>query len=676
MPRTLTLCLTGALLATGACKKAPPPATPEPQAQQAAPQPRTFDALSRQEFNARAVQRTVPLFWRSDANGNGALDPDELVVTWGLPGPTRAELVEGSSFTPRFAALYDGLQAPVAEPAELSADERTRREKVALELSQGQPTLAEANFATLGDEDRAIVRHVSNAATIIERIYARQKGYFGLESKIPAGDTVSRAVFFRNQEPFCVAPKTENDPACNALSPAPPRLSGLYPAALQADSAFCKVLQKQPNAEALMGHFSVVEADPAKPGAYRAVPYNEAYAAEMGAVAKELDAAAAAITSEDEQAFKAYLKAAAQSFRTNDWEPANEAWAAMGVDNSKWYLRIAPDEVYYEPCAWKAGFHVSFARINPDSIAWQKKLDPVKGEMEQELARLAGAPYKARQVAFKLPDFIDIVLNAGDARNPHGATIGQSLPNWGPVAARGGRTVAMTNLYTDADSQAALKSQMASLYCPDTMGQATTAPGAALLSTVIHEAAHNLGPSHEYKVKGKVDDEIFGGPLASTLEELKAQSAALYFSDWLVKKGLLEPDEARHAHVRDVAWGFGHVSRGMYTADGTPKNYSQLASIQLGALREAGVLTWKPELQAANGKDTGCFEIDLEKWPAAVDGLAKRVFQIKARGDRKGAEALIAKHVDAKDEWAALREVITERWLRAPKASFVYAPPQ
>ena len=74
------------------------------------------------------------------------------------------------------------------------------------------------------------------------------------------------------------------------------------------------------------------------------------------------------------------------------------------------------------------------------------------------------------------------------------------------------------------------------------------------------------------------------------------------------------------------------------------------------------------------GKDTGCFEIDLEKWPAAVDGLAKRVFQIKARGDRKGAEALIAKHVDAKDEWASLREVNTARWLRAPKASFVYAP--
>ena len=40
---------------------------------------------------------------------------------------------------------------------------------------------------------------------------------------------------------------------------------------------------------------------------------------------------------------------------------------------------------------------------------------------------------------------------------------------------------------------------------------------------MLHEAAHNLGPAHEYKVKGKTDDQVFGGPLASTLEELKAQ---------------------------------------------------------------------------------------------------------------------------------------------------------
>jgi hypothetical protein len=286
---------------------------------------------------------------------------------------------------------------------------------------------------------------------------------------------------------------------------------------------------------------------------------------------------------------------------------------------------------------------------------------------------MAGAPYKARDVKFKLPDFIDIVLNSGNDRNPHGATIGQSLPNWGKVAERGGRTVTMTNLYTDEDSRAAAGEQMASIYCEATNKKVTTDPGTMLISIVLHEASHNLGPAHEYKVKGQTDDVVFGGTLSSTMEELKAQTSALFFSDWLVGKGLLTKEEAEKVHVRDVAWAFGHISRGMYTGSGSPKNYSQLASIQMGTLWKAGVLKWNAEAKAANGTDTGCFDIDFEKWVPEVKKLETAVLQAKGKGDKKAAEAMKAKWVDAKDDWAKMRDLITERWLRAPKASFVYA---
>lgn len=193
------------------------------------------------------------------------------------------------------------------------------------------------------------------------------------------------------------------------------------------------------------------------------------------------------------------------------------------------------------------------------------------------------------------------------------------------------------------------------------------------MSTVLHEAAHNLGPSHDYKVGGKTDDAAFGGPLASMMEELKAQTAALYFSEWLVKKGALTADEATNAHVRDVIWAFGHIAQGMYTGTGSPKAYSQLAAIQLGTLHGAGVLAWKADEQAANGTDTGCFELDLAAWPATVDKLAGRVLKAKGKGDKKDALAMKAAFVDAKDRWGELRATIAERWLRAPKASFVYS---
>lgn len=640
-----------------------------------APAPMTTAAgLTRLELNRLAAELALPLFWIEDENGNGALEADELAVLWGIASEPRSHWVKGDELTPAFATAFAAMLKQKLEGPSydgLSADEKKRRELVLEELAQGVPTLIHSSFAGASAEDRAIVENIVAAAAIIETLYAKQRGTHQLASQLAPGDTASRSLFHRNQEPLCRGPKTEQDPQCNAVPSLPKPSSGLYPAALQAVPDFCGTLEKDPQAAALRDPFTVVTG---APGALSAVPYTEAYATEMQAVAAKLDAAAAAITSADEAAFKRYLSAAAQAFRDNQWEPADEAWAAMNVHNSKWYLRIGPDEVYFEPCNLKGGFHVSFARINKDSLAWQEKLAPVKGEMEGALAKLAGKPYAAREVSFHLPDFIDIVLNAGDSRSPRGATIGQSLPNFGKVAAESrGRTVAMTNLYTDPDSRKSLASQASSLFCADTMALFDTAPSHQVVGTVLHEAAHNLGPTGAYEVKGKKAPELFGGPLASTLEELKAQTAALYFTDWLVDKKLLGADVARKVHVRDITWAFGHIAQGMYTADGKPKPYSQLAAIQLSYLTKNGAAEWRAGEKAQNGTDVGCLSLSLDEFPKVVEALMEEVLIIKARGDKPRAEKLKAEHVDAAGPGKELLEVIRERWLRAPKATFVYS---
>lgn len=673
MIKKTLVAVTGAVVLAGCPKnveatKAPEPAPVAKAEPVAAPPAKTYSALSRLDFNLRAQEQFLPLFWRADTNANTSLDPDELAVLVGPWSQTRADFVDGKGFTAAFDAAYAALQkAP--DDSKLTAEEKTRRAALKLELEQGKPTLVETDLSVGTDADRKAFPHFVKAAALIEKLYGLQHGTTELAAKIPADDTMSRAVFHRNQGAACVAPKTEKDASCTALVPAPPHTVGLYPADVQADPKFCAKLEKEKNKAELMGHFSTVVANGK---GFKAVPYSEAYKADMEAVAVELEAAAAAF-GDDEKALKAYLAAAAKAFRTNDWEPANEAWVAMGATNSKWYLRVAPDETYHEPCSWKAGFALQLARINLASLEWQQKLEPVKNDMEKALATLAGPPYAARDVKFKLPDFIDVTLNAADQRNPHGATIGQSLPNWGKVAEKGGRTVVMTNLYTDTDSQEALAKQASSLFCQATMAQYSTDPKPALLSVVLHEAAHNLGPAHDYAVKGKTDDAIFGGTLASTMEELKAQTSALFFTWWLVEKGVITEDDAKKAALRDISWAFGHISRGMYTADGTPRNYSQLASIQLGHMLKAGALSWKADEKAANGTDVGCFEVDLVKWKPAVNALADRVLKAKGRGDKKDAEAMKASFVDAKDEWEKHRAVIAERWLRAPKATFVYS---
>ena len=169
------------------------------------------------------------------------------------------------------------------------------------------------------------------------------------------------------------------------------------------------------------------------------------------------------------------------------------------------------------------------------------------------------------------------------------------------------------------------------------------------------------------------DDALFGGPLASTLEELKAQSSALYLTNWLAGKGMFTDEEVRKIQLRNIAWAFGHISRGMYAPDETPRNYSQLAAIQLGSLMQAGAVSWHADQPAANGKDQGCIEINFDALPKAIESLETTVLQIKASGNKKRAEELKAQFVDADDDFAKTKTAITERWLRAPKASFVYA---
>ena len=193
------------------------------------------------------------------------------------------------------------------------------------------------------------------------------------------------------------------------------------------------------------------------------------------------------------------------------------------------------------------------------------------------------------------------------------------------------------------------------------------------MSTVLHEAAHNLGPAHEYKVDGKTDDELFGGPLASTMEELKAQTAAMWLNGWLASKGKIDTGLSHSGWGRDVLWAFGHISRGMYNARGKPKPYSQLAAIQLGYLMQEGVMQWRADEKAPNGADTGCFALDYGKFGPVGEKLMTKVAGIKSRGDKDGALELRKRFVDADNDWKKLRDTVTERWLRSPKATFVYS---
>jgi hypothetical protein len=641
----------------------PPPPPPPAEANATPPPPPSYTGIDRATFNRIAVRLNLPVFWTSDANRDATVQPSEVSALLFYPG--EGHWTEGAAFTPAFSQAWTRIQ----EEVNRSLPTDPRKALVWKELDQGLPTLVATDLRSATTEEKTFVRHMLVVSNLIDTLYATQIGALPLIAQIPLDDTASQSLFRRNWGPRCLAPQTEKEAACSAIPGAPKLVCDAYPAAMQAEAGFCEKLEKLPNAKSLLTPFVNVRAD--DKGKLEPVSYAESYKAPMTAVSTELRAAAADIKSESESALKAYLLAAAESFQTNDWNPADEAWSKMNAQNSKWYLRIAPDEVYWEPCNHKAGFHMNLARINTDSLAWQAKLTPVQQEMEKSLATRIGAPYVARTVAFHLPDFIDIITNSGDARGPIGGTIGESLPNWGPVTAEGrGRTVAMSNLFQDVDSRAMRRKQAESLLSSDSMKGYIDSATPGLLSTILHEATHNLGPTHEYKVGGKTDAQAFGGQMATMLEELKSQTGALYFIDFAKTHGLITPEQAQQTYTDCIVWSFGHISRGMYDGNHKRKPYSQLAAIQIGFLMEEGVLTFDPNTPAANGMDKGSFTIHYEKFPAAAEKMMKLVGGIKGKADKAGAEALAKKYVDGN---AVPQPLITERELRYPRQSFVYA---
>lgn len=624
--------------------------------------PANARGLARDRVNQLALRLDVPLFWASDADGDGAPDPDE-VRSLRFYSTSEAWTRDG-----RFTPAFDRAMERIAAESRAPDPPDVRARLVRSELDHAAPTLVHSDLRALPEPHRAFARRMLSVAERIDALYAAQTGMTALASRARSADDASRALFRRNWGARCLGSLTEREPACSALEGAPRQPVDTYPAEMQSSEGFCRALEARPDASALLNPFTVVRG---AGESLRAVPYTEAYAEPMRAIAADLRAAADAMSDPDEAALVAYLRAAATSFETNDWAPADEAWSRMSARNSRWYLRVAPDETYWEPCSQKAGFHLTLARINRASLAWQDRLTPLQNDMERALAALAAGEYTARSVSFHMPDFIDIVANAGDDRDPFGATIGQSLPNWGAVASQGrGRTVAMSNLYTDPDSDARRHAQASSLLAASAMESYTDDPTPGLVSTILHEATHNLGPASEYRADGRTADEAFGGSMSSMLEELKAQSGALYFTGWLRARGLIDEADARRIYVDSIVWSFGHVAAGMYTPSGQRKAYSQLAAVQLGFLLDDGALTWDESALAADGAHRGALSIDFARMSSACERLMTRVLHIKARNDRAAAEELARRYVDGE---RVPQRVITERYRAFPQVSFVYS---
>ena len=427
-PRRCSILLALPLAAAcGGAPSSPPNAASEPPEETAPSAPPAAPAglagLARADFNRAAAELALPLFWSSDADGDGALDPGELAVYWGLdPAVSSSDFVDRGWFTPRMRETFERIAAQTR-----TQESDARRVAVRKELAQGRVTLAATDMSRSSDAEKRFVAKMFAIGELIERLYAKQQAVDTLAAKIPADDPASKTLFFRGARgEGHRSPRT-----IRAARGAPARrhaedeVSGMYPTDLLAQNPkFCAELQTGKD-KALADPFTAVvkEGD-----GLSAKPFHETWPAETEAIAKELEAAAALLGG-SEPALVEYLQAAAKAFRTDDWWPADEAWAKMDAKNSKFYR--GGRTVYDEPAASRRSTTSAWAS-STRGPALAREARSLKGEMEGRRRR---RPYKARG-ELQAADFM--WSSTRRLAQPFGATIGQSLPNFGPVA-NGGR---------------------------------------------------------------------------------------------------------------------------------------------------------------------------------------------------------------------------------------------
>ena len=572
-----------------------------------------------------------------------------------------------------WAAFFTGdqqakLAKATAATTKLSGKERSRRLALLAELQEGRPVVVHADMSNEAPEIRNFAAHIHQAALEVEALYQAQTGALEHRACVKLGSPIEQAVFFRNQGPWC---ESNKDPAaCNACASLPKPNSGLYPQAFQAKKNFCTEVNKKKGLPDLSQPFAAVES---KDGKNYAVPYTQKWPERMQRVAAHLRRAAKAL-GKNEPALKRYVVAAAKAFSDNDWFAADEAWAAMNDENSRWYLRIAPDEAYRDPCNYKAHFHATFGRVDQDFKFWSKRIERLVPLFEKRLASLIGQGYRPRKVKTQTSEFIEILFNAGDSRHALGATLGQSLPNWGKVASeRRGRTISMTNLTTGPEAIEQAKQKYQSAFCSNSVFRYGFNKQQQVLDTYLFQIANKLGPHPGLKVNGK---NLGGGlpwQIGSVLSVLHSRTVAATLIEVLREQKMIDAATAESSYASLLGDMTKFVAMGLWTPIGRPRPYSQVSAIQLGFLIDAGVLRWLPTKMAANGRDRGCFEVDTKAFRGALRKLVARVGGLLLDGDNGAIERFVNAYIRGQKVDEIQLSTLQSRYSKFPGLSSFYA---
>jgi len=346
-----------------------------------------------------------------------------------------------------------------------------------------------------------------------------------------------------------------NKPFVSGVGPKPPG-ANFYPADMVKDQFESAASASKDAGKELKSLYTLVTR-PAG-GGLLAVPYHEAFAAQLKVAAAKLREAAKLA---DDPGLRKYLQLRAQALATDDYKPSDMAWLDMKTNTVD--IVIGPIETYEDALfGYKAAYE---AYVLVKDKEWSKRLARYAALLPGLQTGLPIADAYKREKPGSDSDLnaYDAVYYAGDA-NAGGKTIAINLPNDEDIQLKKGTRrlqlknamrakfdkilVPIANVLIASDERSHIKFD------------------AFFAETMFHEVAHGLGIKKTINGKGTVREAL--KEQASSLEEGKADVLGLYLVTKLREQGEYKDTEPLDDYTTFLAGLFRSIRFGAADAHG------------------------------------------------------------------------------------------------------------
>jgi hypothetical protein len=511
-----------------------------------------------------------------------------------------------------------GCRDASTPPRAATEPSRAETEPLTTMMARFAPADLSADVSGLPESERNTLRHLIEAARVIDAIYLRQvwAGNPALLMELQADHSTAglarQRYFMLNKGPWS---RLDGDaPFIDGVGDKPGG-ANFYAASTKAEVEEWFASLSPSDRAAAQGFFTTIRRGP--DGRFLAVPYALEYQGELELVARHLREAAAATT---QSTLKQYLEQRADALLSNDYYASDVAWMELDASIEP---TIGPYEVYEDTWfAAKAAFE-AFITVRDD--AETAKLEKFGRELQGLENRLPIDPAWRNTALGALSPIrvVNVVFSAGDA-NRGVQTAAFNLPNDERVVAEKGAKRTMLKNTQEAKFKLVL-TPIAQVALPEA-DQGKVQFDAFFTHILMHELMHGLGPN-SIRVNGRtttVRAEL--KDTYSTLEEAKADISGLWALQTLVDDGVIDKGLADTMYTTFLASTFRSIRFGTSSAHGRG------IAIQLNTLLDAGAVVVN---------DDGTFRIEASKIREAVAALTTEIMTVQATGDYAKAQALL-----------------------------------